>query len=239
MSKIDVQILPMELSDIPTVGELTKRAFEQDAHTVFKVHEKGGQMEDELPTPAIEGWIGYGPDRCRVIKAMVDGEIKGWAAWGLYNLKGDKVLDPAEPSPEPLDAPINHPDFPADKSLPKIKQLDHLTSGHLYTMSDRLCVPPNKVVYCMSIAVEPSAQGQGVGSQLVKYAVDIADSHGASMWVHLSEDGAKTSAFTKYGFESVNELEFDLDEYREKEVPEGRDRWGKYKFTFARRPAKK
>ena len=117
--------------------------------------------------------------------------------------------------------------------------MGNLTSAHLFNVAERLNTPPDKVVYCRSICVHPSAQGQGVGSKLVQVAVDVADEHGASMWIHLSDEPAKGAMFKKFGFEEVNKLDVDLDKYRTKVVPkEIGDKWGIYTFRILRRPAK-
>lgn len=87
-----VEILPLAKEDIPRVHELSVAAFSDDANTLFKAYEKGGEIDDELPTPALEGWIDHAENtgRMTVIKAVVEGEIRGWSAWGFWNLNGDK-----------------------------------------------------------------------------------------------------------------------------------------------------
>ena len=115
--------------------------------------------------------------------------------------------------------------------------MGNLTSADLFCMLERLNIPGSSVIYARSISVDPLSQGQGVGSALIKYAVDIADQHEASMWIHMSDQPNSKRAFEKWGFEVVHELAVDLDEYRTKELPEGRDKWGVYTFRLLRRPA--
>lgn len=97
-------------------------------------------------------------------------------------------------------------------------------------MMTRLNSPPSRTLFCTAIAVLPSHQGRGVASALLDAATRIADAHGAVSWAHVSDHGG-VRAFEKVGYQDVNSLTLDLDEYATKERPGG-GRWGRYTFRM-------
>jgi len=97
-------------------------------------------------------------------------------------------------------------------------------------MQSRLSPPGRKVFYCLGISVLPEYQSKGVGSKMIKWACEIADENDASMWIHLADTEAGPRSFEKNGFEVVNVLEIDLDDWTE-----GETEWGVYRFRYMRR----
>lgn len=146
----------------------------------------------------------------------------------------DNILQPepdAKP-PVPFADPIP---FPRDPTTSKLTHLQSLGSHNLDVMQSRLNLPGKKVFYCMGISVLPAYQNKGVGGQLTRWACDIADENDASMWIHLADTEAGPRSFEKNGFEVVNTLEIDLDEWTEGGE---RGKWGKYTFRYMRRKSK-
>lgn len=80
------------VEDAPRFHQISHDSFTDDAHTAFKVWEKGSEdSSGEMPLDLIESWITRDQSRCAVIKAVnADGTILGWSAWGLSNLDGSK-----------------------------------------------------------------------------------------------------------------------------------------------------
>lgn len=133
-----------------------------------------------------------------------------------------------------MDAPVEY----KEDGKTKLDKLRNITSGHMFAMYDRLCTPPNKVIFAQAIAVDLKAQGKGVGKALIKAATDIADQHGASMWVHLSDSQAGVSAFQSNGFVKRSEVTVELDEYKTKSHPKNGSDWGSYTFRLLVRDAR-
>jgi GNAT superfamily N-acetyltransferase len=128
-----------------------------------------------------------------------------------------------------FDAPL---DILVDPNLPAVEQMRKLTSGHMFAMHDRM--NRGRVLFACTFAVAPTAQGRGVGSALLRWATGLADAHGASAWVHLSDNPGGARALEKSGFREVNRLAFDLDHYATKPKPGG-GKWGVYTFRYFHR----
>lgn len=120
--------------------------------------------------------------------------------------------------------------LPTDSPL---QRLESITSGHMTVTLDRACQPTHPTIYCIGLHVDPRSQGLGVGTSMVQWATELADSKKAAGWAHLSDSLAGVKAFEKNGFEEVNTSTVDLDEYATKEV--GRP-WGKYSHHCMYRP---
>jgi hypothetical protein len=75
----------------------------------------------------------------------------------------------------------------------------------------------------------------GVGSALIQYGNNIADTLGLFMWVHSSDQAWR--AYAKFGFKVVGELDVDLDEYAPS-PPEDEGMggmWGRYVIRYMER----
>jgi len=118
-------------------------------------------------------------------------------------------------------------------SGPALERLESITSGHMSETLDRACQPTHPTIYCIGLHVDPQSQGLGVGTTMVRWATEFADSRNAAAWAHLSDSTAGIKACEKNGFEEVNTVTVDLDEYAEKETDK---RWGKYSHHCMYRP---
>jgi hypothetical protein len=68
---------------------------------------------------------------------------------------------------------------------------------------------------------------------MAQWATEFADSKGAAAWAHLSDSLAGIKALKRNGFEEVNTVIVDLDEYATK----GTDKpWGHYSHHCMYRP---
>lgn len=87
----NLRIAYLDPSDLDEAYLISLDAFSQDAHTLFKVHEKGStDIEGEmLPKEDIRLYLDR-PEKVKVIKAMVGDKIAGFSIWGLWNWEGQK-----------------------------------------------------------------------------------------------------------------------------------------------------
>ena len=83
------QITALETSDLDTAWRISVEAFASDAHTLFKMHEKGSNDpgSELLPREAMKSYIDK-PDKYRSWKASLNGRMVGYTIWGLYNWEG-------------------------------------------------------------------------------------------------------------------------------------------------------
>lgn len=122
--------------------------------------------------------------------------------------------------------PGSHPSFLFAPGMSPIQRLNVMTSGHMFATLDRACQPARPTMYCCVIIIDPKSQNVGVGKTLVAEAVKFAAHRGAAMWAHLSDAPGVVRVFEKNGFQEVNTVSVDLDEYSLKPI-EGK-RWGRY-----------
>jgi len=86
-----VQILPANREDVPILHAISHLAFANDSHTLFKMHEKPCTMEDEMNILEMyKTFDGAEQGKSILTKAVLDGEIVGFAGWGFYNLDGER-----------------------------------------------------------------------------------------------------------------------------------------------------
>jgi hypothetical protein len=106
MPTTNFKLVPAEPADAQTLHEISSAAFETDAHTLMKVHEKGADgVGGELPpTDQIKAWIER-TEKCTVFKAVDDtsGEVIGWAGWGMWNYDGSHPAVRASLDPVAID----------------------------------------------------------------------------------------------------------------------------------------
>lgn len=85
----DIRVEPLELADLDAAWQISLRAFANDAHTLFKMHEKGSTDagSELLPKDAMESYI-RNPAKKRLRKAVIDDRMVGFTIWGMYNWEG-------------------------------------------------------------------------------------------------------------------------------------------------------
>ena len=90
-------------------------------------------------------------------------------------------------------------------------------------------VAGKEYIHFNTLVVDPSAQGRGVGTALVRWVRDKADEEGIYCWLKSSQ--VAHDMYLKAGFKDVASLEVDLSEY----APGGKDGgwgWGMYRFAY-------
>ncbi|KAI0484942.1 hypothetical protein GGR56DRAFT_669447 [Xylariaceae sp. FL0804] len=170
--------------------------------------------------------------------------------------KGDN--DKSSSSPRRPDADTNA-DADADAAA-RVAALERMTSEHLAAFQARVMPEGTRLgagsggaaarrpvglgtecLYVGGLCVDPPHGGRGVGSALLRWGTARADRAGVFCWVHSSEAGWPT--FARHGFEVVDRLTVDLDEWaaprRRRRSSEGgevaeekRAVWGEYTFRY-------
>jgi GNAT superfamily N-acetyltransferase len=241
----DIRIAYLEPSDLDEAYQISLDAFSQDAHTLFKMHEKGStDMQSEmLPKEEIMSYLNEERSKkVKVVTALAGDKIVGFSIWGLWNWEGQnkdvsvrcsEELTPQEAAKYP-GVKMSDPVIATQPSTGSaLEQLESITSGHMMQTLDRACQPTHPTIYCIGLHVDPQSQGLGVGTRMVRWATEFADSRNAAAWAHLSDSTAGIKACEKNGFEEVNTVTVNLDEYATKDTNKP---WGQYSHHCMYRP---
>ena len=213
-------------ADIPALTAIFSAAFAKDTNTQLKLVGKDPNSQADGMGIGIRQWLKYS-DKIDILKAVDDstGEIMGWTAWGRRGYDNP----PAQATTETLKQPEVEE---AEKYIEDpVERLEALTSSDMDRWIKKIMPPGTKCRYLCSCLVHPSYQGQGVGSALLRWGTKKADEDGVFCWVHSSEGGQ--FIYQKEGFEEIERLEVDLDEFAEVKregVEDGK--WGKYVFRY-------
>ncbi|KAK7942557.1 uncharacterized protein PG986_011670 [Apiospora aurea] len=225
-------------ADISQLAAISARAFARDANTQMKAQGQKPGAFDEGMAVGLRMWIDLPPTRCVVLKAVDrrDARVAGWVCWGV---RGVEVTLPTanEAHAVNLEASAAHeePDTkrsgpghegaeatsrqdkddeqagPSEEAASRIEQFEKMTSDHLSAFQQKIMPEGTRCLYIISIAVDPAAQGRGVGGRLVQWGTGQADRHGVFCWVHASEAGSRL--FEGQGFQEVEGLRVDLGEW--------------------------
>lgn len=252
-------------ADIPQLAAISARAFARDVNTQMKAQgQRPGAFEEGMAA-GLRMWIELQPSRCVVLKAVDcgGGGILGWICWGFRGVDVDLPLsddgngaDVLEESDARLGdeatvesgglvleeadaAPRDDERAPKPEAAARIEQLEKMTSDHLAAYQKKIMPEGTRALYIISVAVDPRAQGLGVGSRLVGWGLEQADRNIPAIlcWVHASEAGYRL--FEGQGFAEVERLTVDLDEWAVGTKPSaagedggGEAGWGEYTFRY-------
>ncbi|KAH6991131.1 acyl-CoA N-acyltransferase [Ilyonectria sp. MPI-CAGE-AT-0026] len=244
MSKATFTISRASLSDVPRIGEISTRAFDNDSHSQMKIMgQKPGAFAEGMAIGA-RGWIES--PRAVLLKATDDrdGTIVGSMAWGFRGVELDASPGEDKKATEQVEETVVDDDgkgegaTETEEPIPgaeRINELEAMTSKHLHDFMHRIMPDGSKCIFMGGITVDPKYQGQGVGSQLIRWGTEQADRLGAFSWVHASEAG--WPVFAKHGFKEVERLTFDMDTWAVGPPPKDgvfgdRESWGPYTFRY-------
>jgi GNAT superfamily N-acetyltransferase len=243
MSKPTFTISRASLRDVPRIGEISTRAFDRDTHSQMKIMgQRPGAFAEGMAMGA-RSWIES--PRAVLIKATDDrdGTIVGSCAWGFRGVELDPSPGPegGEGEPEQAKTEGGKGGEGEEEPIPgadRIKELEAMTSKHLFDFMDRRMPEGSKCIFIGGISVDSRYEGQGIGSQLLRWGTEQADQLGAFSWVHSSEAG--WPLFQKHGYEEAERLTFDLDEWAVGPPPKDgvfgdRQKWGTYTFRYGMR----
>lgn len=235
MTSSQISLQPVTEDDIPILTEMFTAAFAKDTNTQLKLVGKDPNSQADGMAGAIRQWLEY-PDKVSVLKAVdtSTSTIMGWTGWGRRGYENP----PTQPVPETekettAQAEKEEPEYIKDP----VERLEALTDADMARWMKKIMPPGTKCRYLCACVVHPSYQGRGVGSALIRWGTQRADEEGVFCWVHSSDGGH--FAFQKAGFEEVERLKVDLDEFaEEKRVGVEDGKWGEYVFRYmVRQPA--
>ncbi|KAI1258861.1 acyl-CoA N-acyltransferase [Xylariaceae sp. FL1019] len=249
---VAVRIAPLQYADIPACAQITSRAFSVDPHTIVK---QLGRKPFDMYDIAQSDFLNTLYRKNYVYVKAVDpesGEIVGHAGWSFRGLDHELVpwSGPSDEKPEPevvkneSHTAAEHTNDETEEGTEENSSIDRLhaieDADMLYWIKDLL--PSDMPCMLMQgLIVSPSYQSRGVGSAMLRYGNAMADDLGLAVWVHSSHQAYE--AYKKVGFETVRELDIDLDEYaprgprEDEEVmgEKGCGKWGRYVIRYMRR----
>jgi GNAT superfamily N-acetyltransferase len=242
-----ISLHPTTYHDVRTLARISVDAMSTDRHTQLKTLGK-------VPYTSVTGTIGNllgslkHPNTVH-IKAVDDvtKEALGYGSFWFYVLEQDDIphTDPGQGEgwDDILTSLQNEEkgdegekketsEDEDEKARRTIDELDEWESADMKRWQKVLMPEGSRCIIITGLHVAPTAQRQGVGSALVKWATDEADGRGVYMWVHSSEGAFRV--YEKNGFDVVGTLDVDMDAYAPGPPPEGGN-WGRYLIRYMKR----
>ncbi|TGJ82894.1 hypothetical protein E0Z10_g5838 [Xylaria hypoxylon] len=187
--------------DLPFLAEINRRTFLQELPSQFAYkpsldtgHQLAGFFQDRL--------VGrLSQPHARMFKAIDrdTNQIYGFACWRRVNKDGELVAPPApaattKTTASPQLPPFMNAEFTVATGA-EVKQLeDHMKGEHYYLTA---------------FAVDPDHQNKGVGSQLLKHCIQVADEAGLPSWL-VAFPGSH-SLYLRHGFVDIDHRDNDLN----------------------------
>ncbi|OJJ51042.1 hypothetical protein ASPZODRAFT_138164 [Penicilliopsis zonata CBS 506.65] len=184
-------ITPAEPSDTPTLARIQSAAFESDllGQLMFGPSSAEG---DAFAAAEIQDAI-HSDRSTRIMKAVVDGEVAGYAHWHVYT---------------GAMAPLKK-----EKTPPACSPFPGIFLSFFGQMADKRVehgVGTNQAVLQV-LAVSPEHQRKGVGAALLREGLDHADQHGLTAWLEATEAGYPL--YRRFGFKDVDEIAVDFTRF--------------------------
>lgn len=180
------------------------------------------QSKDEYETVLLEMLKGQLSDpKTAVIKAVHNdtGNILGWQGCRFVG-KEDELKSKA--------MTIAAPEEGKDKTEGAVRTL-HSVLKEDFVRVQREWMANKEYIHFDTLVVDPTAQGHGVGTALVRWVTDKADEQGIYCWLQSSR--AAHSIYLKAGYKDVGSFKVDLSEF----APGGKEGgwgWGVYDFRY-------
>ena len=227
---LNIVIEPATLDDVDALGAMAGAAFKTDTHTQLKALFDGENAHEEGWKEAMKSWIPHPKVDVIVAREVESGRLVGHVAWVRRGFQGDVDY--------PLDDPV---ELEVQDGPKTIADLKNFSSNGMTSWVKKLMPEGTRCRFMTGINVDPAYQGRGVGSRLMQWGTDKADSEGIFCWVSSSMGGK--SAFEKQGFREVGRVEANLDEYAEgkqRPLEEGSKdgSWGDYIWYYMKREPK-
>ncbi|KAF3907053.1 hypothetical protein AA313_de0208847 [Arthrobotrys entomopaga] len=220
-------------SDIAELVRVHANAFKTDQFSNFMLDGKPPGTHENLMERSIRAWLSD-PTVWMVKAINDDGSIVGWACWLMKSAERSTAPETKEsksnlvPPPaategqtantlQPRQPPSQkvEPDTPA-RIIGRQMRNDTM-EWELGTMTEK------NYLVLQGLVTRPEYQYQGVGSQLVRWGVDRADTRKLACWCHASPAG--NQLYLKAGFQEVGSNDYDLGAF------------GKYTFRYMVRRA--
>ncbi|KAI0383323.1 hypothetical protein F5Y04DRAFT_251050 [Hypomontagnella monticulosa] len=255
--KILVSIKPLHYADVTDCASITSSAFSVDPHTIVK---QLGRNSFDMYNISRSGFLDtLHRKTCIYVKAVDDetGEIVGHAGWAFRGL--DQELIPwngpgdarraeeerergQEKNSEIRKEDKKHSEGGSEDSIDRLHALED--ADMQYWLSNMVGAKTACMIV-IGLIVSPSHQSRGVGGALMSHGNAIADDLGIPIWVHSSHQAYE--AYRKFGFETMRELDIDLDEYSPRGPKDGEPvmgnkrngQWGRYIIRYMKRTPKR
>ncbi|KAI0893772.1 acyl-CoA N-acyltransferase [Annulohypoxylon nitens] len=262
---ISVSIHPLNYADISSCASITASAFSVDPHTTVK---NLGREPYDMYAISRANFLDTLEKKTYVyVKAVDDatGAVVGHAGWAFRGVETALVprVGPADAKPtvetreqgqgqdkdDGDDVKVGKEDRGGSESKEEeensIDRLHALEDADMQYWIKNLVPADVPCVFVVGLVVAPEFQSRGVGGALLRYGNAMADKLGLSIWVHSSHQAYE--AYKKHGFETVRELNIDLDEYAPRGPQEGEEvmgekgskKWGRYIIRYMERKPKK
>ncbi|KAN0099768.1 acyl-CoA N-acyltransferase [Hyaloscypha variabilis] len=229
-----VTLTSATLDDVPALIEIHTSAFKSDLFSSLMLSNRPEDAHQVLMRKSVDNWM---EDSCaQIIKAVdTDERVLGWACWILkpaqivalsvdQNLKDTASTETTSQNPKKK---TTQQESDPTRVLGGLMHAEAVKWQNKYLNGKRYMV-------LQALATHPSSQGHGIGTKLVQWGVDKADSEGLVCWAHASPSGH--FLYRNNGFEEVGRSEFDLGKWVPDEM-RGEREWAMYTFRYMLRPA--
>jgi GNAT superfamily N-acetyltransferase len=225
---LNISIEQAHLDDIDDLVRIAGASFEADTHTQLQSHFKAaGDSDSDGTKESLTSYLTHPKVDLLVARDVSSGRPVGSIAWARRGYQGD------------VDYPLDEPSDRETKEGPKtMADLSSLTDHAMDQFMSQMMPQGSRCRYIVGINVDPAYQGKGVGSRLIQWGTDKADSERVRCWVSSSMGGHL--AFQKQGFREISRVEANLDDYAEGVRPAAGQgskdgSWGKYTWYYLER----
>lgn len=195
-----------------------------------------------LMKKSIDHWL-VDP-HAQIIKVVdADGRLVGWACWVLKEDESEQSDNTEKRGPTPrqneAEGTGNKPPKTAEKNSSGMSMTQdpaRILGGLMHKEMvkwEEGVLKGKKYLVLQALATDPSYQGRGIGTQLIRWGADKADAEGFPCWAHASPAGY--SLYTRNGFKELGKSDFNLAEWAPGGEGGGRG-WGVYTFRYMMRP---
>jgi GNAT superfamily N-acetyltransferase len=179
-----VTLTSATLDDVPALIEIHTSAFKSDLFSSLMLSNRPEDAHQVLMRKSVDNWM---EDSCaQIIKAVdTDERVLGWACWILkpaqivalsadQNLKDTASTETTSQNPKKK---TTQQESDPTRVLGGLMHAEAVKWQNKYLNGKRYMV-------LQALATHPSSQGHGIGTKLVQWGVDKADSEGLVCWAH-------------------------------------------------------
>ncbi|KAI1178247.1 acyl-CoA N-acyltransferase [Nemania sp. FL0916] len=194
---MSISIAPAQRDDLSAIAEINRRAYGEELVTRFAfTQEPDSKTMHEFFKARIASR--FDDARTAIFKATDDatGEVLGFACWTL------EAVD--EAVPPPTGKLVQDRD-----SAPRFMDLEFVMAAGKVVEALGRHRKAETHYYLSAFAVDPSRQGQGIGTRLLRHCLRLADRASLPSWL-ISLPGSH-SLYAREGFVDVDSADIDLN----------------------------